>query len=187
MPVGIQYKTSNIVLNEALMGFEDNFELLHRVNTDYEEMVAQAHGMPTGGSISVRSQLYKEPQTGQTFTVSPIVQEFETILVETDLMLGDLVSVGSTEFQVDRNRITDLTHYQFSAAIATQVNLQCYRELALNTPYYVGSSASATVDYSLVSSLRRYASELSIPEYEASLFLNSKDYNSMITSGVRNR
>lgn len=180
MAVGTQFKTSNIVLNETLMGFEDNFELLDRVNTDYEEMVAQAMGMPTGGAISVRTQGYKQPQTGQTFTISPIVQEFETILVDTDQMLGDLVSVGSTEFQVDRNRITDLSHYQFSQSLATAVNISCYQELALNCPYFVGSATSNTVDFTLVSALQTFAREMSIPFADETLFMNTKDYNSMI-------
>ena len=185
MAVGTQYKTSMLIQNEALLGFEDNYELLNRVNTDYQEMIAQANGMPSGGAISVRSQLYRTPQTGQNFTVSEISQEFETINVETDQMLGDLFSVGSTEFEVSRNRITDLTHYQTATAIASQVNLQCYRTLQLGAPYYVGSSASSDVNYSLVSSLRRFATELSIPEYDTSLFMNAKDYQSLVNQGVR--
>lgn len=182
MAVGTQFKTSTIVLNESLMGFEDGFEFAGRVNTDYEEMVAQAEGLPTGGSISVRTHGYKEPQLGETHTVSNIEQQFETIAVDPGKMLGDTFAVKSTEFAVDRNRVTDSVHYETAMAIASKVNVNCYEELKLNTPIFVDNTATSGLSYSTIANIQSLSRELGMPSGTKTLFMNTRDYQSVSQS-----
>lgn len=182
MAIGTQYKTSSIILNECLMGFEDTFELNARVNTDYQEMIAQVNGMPTGGSISVRTAGYVAPQTGQTFSVQAIEQQYETILVDTTKMLGQLFAVNSVEFAVDRNKVTDTSHYEASMAIGSAANLACYQELLYNTPIYVGDSSVTSVDYSTIAKLDVTANEMQMPKADRTFFMNTRDYYSSAVS-----
>lgn len=182
MPVGTQFKTSTIVLNESLLGFEDNFEFIGRVNHDYEEKDAQVAGMPTGGAISVRSNGIPTVQSGLTHTVQNIEQQFETITVNTSLMLGNTFSVNSVELLTDRNKITDTTHYNVSKSIAANANIGCYNELFLNTPIYIGSNSSTTIDNTTLVNLQTVTTELSIPQVDQTLYLNTRQYASIANS-----
>lgn len=174
-----QYKTSAIISNESLMGFQDAFEFAGRVSHMYEELLTSVGGMPTNGSVSIRQIGYPQLQYGLVETVSEVSQQFETIQVNTDDMVGNTYTIDPVTLMASRNKITDTTHYQTCQQIGSSINLNCYERLVLGANLSIGDATSSTVDASLLVDINTMQDSFNIPSATTCLFLSTKAYASL--------
>lgn len=176
------YKTSDILLNETLLGYADSCEFLqHGVNHDYEEKIAEVDGMPTGGTIKVRRQGFRKPQKGLEMDVSAVAQEYETITADPANITGDAVSLTSADYLLDRTPVTDTTHYQIAKSIGIDVNLDCYRDLKSSVNMFVGSDTASAFDFDTLVDLQIKCTEMNIPQ-DGAIYTNVQDYGSIAKS-----
>lgn len=173
-----QFKTSDILLNEALIGFEDNLVFQGVANMDYQNRVENDAGMPTGGFISVRTHGYYNSQRGQVFTPTTIEQDFETILINKGNMVGNLFDYNVVEAKIDRNNITDSTAYETAKNMAATVEGDVINELNLNTTMFIDGTASTDFNYDLLADGRELAHNVGIPGRQTGI-LNTRDYTQL--------
>lgn len=181
MAVTNTFKLSNFVLNQSIVGFEDSSEFLTLANNDYEGMMKQVNGMPTGGVINVRVYDYPEIDTGRTSTTSPVKQMYETITVDETKRLNKSFEYTSLEIEVDRNQVTDLTPTQTAQAMAQKADIQVIQELKFGTPMYLGTSGSGDLNFDKLDDLSSVMDELGIVP-QRTFVCNSKDYRTLTKS-----
>ena len=157
------FKTPTILLNESIIGFEDSSEFLGIANTTYEGMVADYKGMPTGGTIQVRMRDYPSIDHGRVATTAPIVQQFESIVVDETNRLNKAFELTSLELAVDRTPLTDTTTYQTGQAMAQVCDLDIANKLKLNTFMYQGTSGSSDFNFDKLNQMSAIMDELAMP------------------------
>ena len=175
------FKTSTIILNESIIGFEDSSEFLSISNNLYKEMMEEYKGLPTGGAISVRMRDYPEIDTGRVATTAPIQQLFETIAVDETKRLNKAFELTSLELAVDRTPVTDTTAYQTAQAMAQRADIQVIQELKLNTPMFLGSSTASNLNFDALDDLSSIMDELGIVP-QRTFVCNSADYRTLTKS-----
>lgn len=178
--IGTQFKTPEIILNESLIAFEDHFELNENANTSYENMFAQGGyaGLPMGSEIFVRTSGFSTPQSGRIHTVKQYEEDVEAIPVDTTKMRGDSFAVGSVEFKLDTNRLTNEMHYRTSQSIATVVNIECYNTLELGVPEYI-DLAGTDFNYSAFAKIQTFIANHSIPSDMGRLYLSAENFGNV--------
>ncbi len=185
-PAGVstQFKTSNIILNESLIGMEDSFELIGLVNHTYEEQIREVAGMPTNGVISVRRQGIPQLQSGLTMNYKAIEEQYETIQILTSDMIGDMFSVNPVELAVSFNKVTDTTHYQTAHAIGNTANKNCYQSLLLGANIFTGDTSTSNITYDNIADINQIFDELQIPQASKVLFMSAQSYASIAKNVV---